>query len=215
MSTAFRKRDSRTDMDPKGKTALITGAARVGGAVAEALAARGCRVALSYRFSRNAAEKTARAIQRRGGETLLLRADLARDIEARRLVAAVLRRWGRLDVLLNMASLYERTSLAALRRPGAATRALRWMRAPTVVNLVTPVPQTRGSRTLASQMRVRVMPERPTPGPPTLALSTPGHAMPASCSSLTVGSSLSLEMGNTRGRRRCSRRPSPSSSGPG
>ncbi|HND63450.1 MAG TPA: SDR family NAD(P)-dependent oxidoreductase, partial [Elusimicrobiota bacterium] len=112
-------------MDPKGKTALITGAARVGGAVAEALAARGCRVALSYRSSRNAAEKTARAIQRRGGETLLLRADLARDIEARRLVAAVLRRWGRLDVLINMASLYERTSLAALRRPGAATRALR------------------------------------------------------------------------------------------
>lgn len=112
-------------MDLQGKTVLITGAARVGSAVAEALAERGCRVALSYRSSRSAAEKTARAVLARGGEAMTVRADVTRETDARRLVDAVRRRWGRLDVLVNMASLYERTPLASLRRPGAASRALR------------------------------------------------------------------------------------------
>ena len=45
-------------MDIAGKTALITGGARMGHAVAEILARRGCAVALTYRSSVEAAEST-------------------------------------------------------------------------------------------------------------------------------------------------------------
>ena len=48
-------------MDPNGKVALITGGARIGQVVADALANRGCSLSLTYRDSRDAAEKTAGA----------------------------------------------------------------------------------------------------------------------------------------------------------
>src|SRR5881397_3735963 len=47
-------------MDPRDKVALITGGARLGETVAVALALRGCHVALTYRGSRQSAERTAR-----------------------------------------------------------------------------------------------------------------------------------------------------------
>jgi NAD(P)-dependent dehydrogenase (short-subunit alcohol dehydrogenase family) len=103
-------------VDVKGKRALVTGGARIGAVVAEALARRGCRVALTYSRSRAAAEKTARAVKALGAAALTVQADLARPEEADRAVDAVVKAWGGVDVLVHLASVYGKTPLASLEK---------------------------------------------------------------------------------------------------
>jgi NAD(P)-dependent dehydrogenase (short-subunit alcohol dehydrogenase family) len=89
-----------------GRVALITGGKRIGAAVAAALAARGADVALSYRTSRGEADETANGIAALGRRTHVVQADLADPEQCRRAVGETVERLGRLDVLVNMASLY-------------------------------------------------------------------------------------------------------------
>ncbi len=89
-----------------GKAALITGGKRIGSAVALALASAGADVALCYRSSREEAETAARAIEQLQRRVLLVRADLSAPDECRRVVAEAAAAFGRLDVLINMASVY-------------------------------------------------------------------------------------------------------------
>src|SRR5262249_23675842 len=98
-------------MDVAGKVALVTGGARIGQAVALALARRGCALALTYRQSHAAAEAAAAPARAAGGRAGGVRGR-ARDAAA--VAAAVLgveRALGRLDVLVNLASTYVRTPL--------------------------------------------------------------------------------------------------------
>ncbi len=101
-------------MDPKGKVALITGGARIGRTVAEELARRGSDVALTYRGSRESAEETATGVRKLGARAFTVRADFAEAGAAAAAVRAVQGELGRLDILVCMASLYERTPLAEL-----------------------------------------------------------------------------------------------------
>jgi NAD(P)-dependent dehydrogenase (short-subunit alcohol dehydrogenase family) len=93
-------------MNLTNRVALITGGARIGARVAVALAERGADVALVYRRSATAAERTASEIHARGRRTWLHTADLAQPSECRRVVDAVTQAAGRIDVLVNMASVY-------------------------------------------------------------------------------------------------------------
>jgi NAD(P)-dependent dehydrogenase (short-subunit alcohol dehydrogenase family) len=87
-----------------GKTALVTGAAGgIGLAVAERLAAEGCRVLLSD-IDAKRLHAAAAALAESGAETAVVAADLAIAAERQRLVPAVVERWGRLDVLVNNAA---------------------------------------------------------------------------------------------------------------
>jgi len=96
-----------------GKTALVTGGAvRVGRAIALALAAAGCDVAIGYKSSATAARATVAELGRLGVRAVALRADLADPAAARRLVATAARQLGRLDLLVNNAALLARTPLA-------------------------------------------------------------------------------------------------------
>jgi NAD(P)-dependent dehydrogenase (short-subunit alcohol dehydrogenase family) len=101
-------------MDLTGKVALITGGKRIGATVAAVLAARGADVALSYRGSRDEAEATATAVKAFGRRALVVQADVSAPDECRRLVAETVAALGRLDVLINMASLYARREYDAL-----------------------------------------------------------------------------------------------------
>jgi NAD(P)-dependent dehydrogenase (short-subunit alcohol dehydrogenase family) len=94
-------------MDLTGRAALITGGARVGGAVADALAAAGADVALLYRQSKASAERAADAVRARGRRAETRRADLADPGECQAAVDAVAAAFGRLDVVVNMASVYQ------------------------------------------------------------------------------------------------------------
>ncbi|MBP9699292.1 MAG: SDR family oxidoreductase [Elusimicrobia bacterium] len=110
-------------MDLTGKVALITGGARIGREVALALARSGCSVAVVYRSSRSAALETAKQAVALGVDALALPADVSQRAFARSVVSRVIRRWGRLDVLINMASHYEKTPLNTLASPARRDQA--------------------------------------------------------------------------------------------
>ena len=93
-------------MDLTDRGALITGGKRIGAAVAIDLAGRGMHLALSYNRSRREAEEAADAVRSAGRRVFLIQADLSRGEECRRLVDESAASLGRLEVLINMASVY-------------------------------------------------------------------------------------------------------------
>lgn len=93
-------------MELRDRVALITGGKRIGAAIAINLAGRGMHVALSYNRSRAEAEAAATAIRDAGRQVVLIQANLAQASECQRLVHDTVKQLGRLDVLINMASVY-------------------------------------------------------------------------------------------------------------
>ncbi len=97
-----------------GKAALLVGARRMGEPLARALAERGADVALSYRTSPEAAEVAATAVRGAGRRAMVLPCDV-RDVDAvKAMVDLVATDFGRLDVLVVMASRYEHVPFDAL-----------------------------------------------------------------------------------------------------
>ena len=92
----------------KNKVALITGGKRIGRVIAGQLAARGVDVALGYLRSRDEAEQAARSVRASGRRAEIVQADLSQPDGCRVLVSTAAERLGRLDILLNMASVYAR-----------------------------------------------------------------------------------------------------------
>src|SRR4029077_3506570 len=99
-------RDEETLMDLIGRAALITGGKRIGAAVAKAFAVAGMDVALSYNRSRAEAEAAAAEIKDAGRRSYLASANLGNPDDCRALVEGAAAAFGRLDVLVNMASVY-------------------------------------------------------------------------------------------------------------
>jgi NAD(P)-dependent dehydrogenase (short-subunit alcohol dehydrogenase family) len=97
-----------------GAVALITGGKRIGAAVAVDLAEAGADVALVYNRSRDEAEQTAARVGAAGRRALVAQADLGDPAQCRAVVDRAAAELGRLDVLVNMASLYERKDYASL-----------------------------------------------------------------------------------------------------
>ena len=97
-----------------GKTALLTGVKRIGAAVAESLALAGADLLLVYNRSGDGADATVTRIRAVGRRALAIEADLSRPVECHRVVDAAVREFGRLDVLIAMASLYENVPLEAI-----------------------------------------------------------------------------------------------------
>jgi len=93
-------------MNLDGRVALITGGRRIGAVVATEVARGGADVALVYRQSRAEAEETAGVIKSLGRRALILQADLREPDACQRVVDGAVAGLGRLDVLVNMASVY-------------------------------------------------------------------------------------------------------------
>jgi len=93
-------------MEVTGKVALITGGRRIGAVVATGLARRGADVAIVYRTSRAEAEETDASLRALGRRTFLVQADLQQPDACRRVVDDTVAELGRLDILVNMASIY-------------------------------------------------------------------------------------------------------------
>jgi NAD(P)-dependent dehydrogenase (short-subunit alcohol dehydrogenase family) len=93
-------------MDLANKVALITGGKRIGAVIATELARAGADVALVYRASRAEAEETAAAVRSAGRRAAMFQADLS-DVEAAQtIIDGTVAELGRLDILVNMASVY-------------------------------------------------------------------------------------------------------------
>jgi len=102
-------------MELRGKVALVTGGAiRVGRAIALGLADAGADIVLSYHSSNAAAMETAAVIETRGQEALPVQADVSQVQQVQALIASAIVRFGRLDLLVNSASVWRRTPWAEL-----------------------------------------------------------------------------------------------------
>jgi len=93
-------------MELDGRVALLTGTRRIGAVVATELARGGADVAIVYRQSSAEAEETASAVRALGRRALVQQADVRDPNACRRVVDGVVDGLGRLDILVNMASLY-------------------------------------------------------------------------------------------------------------
>jgi pteridine reductase len=95
------------------KVALVTGAGkrRVGWHVADALAGRGCKLAVHYRSSAAEANDTVTHLKGRGVEAAAFQADLTDEKAVRGLIDATLKRFSRLDVLINCAAVWKSKKL--------------------------------------------------------------------------------------------------------
>ena len=101
-------------MDLHGRAAIITGGARMGEAIATALAGLGVDVALAYRSSSAAADRAATAVRALGRRAHTVRADLADPSACRAAVDEAASTFGRLDLVINMASVYRALPFDAL-----------------------------------------------------------------------------------------------------
>jgi enoyl-[acyl-carrier protein] reductase III len=89
-----------------GKTALVTGGSRgIGRAIAMRFAECGARVAVNYVRNTAAAEETAKAIRKAGGDALILKANLAKPEKVADMFAQLKKEWGdTLDFLVSNAA---------------------------------------------------------------------------------------------------------------
>ena len=86
--------------------ALVTGASRgIGRAIAERLGANHHAVAVNYFRSPDAAHDVVQAIEAQGGEAFVLQGSVASAEDRQRLIDETLKRFGRLDVLVNNAGI--------------------------------------------------------------------------------------------------------------
>jgi 3-oxoacyl-[acyl-carrier protein] reductase len=98
---------SATDEIRDRRVALVTGAGQgLGAALAMHLAGMGYAVAVHYRTSHEGAQSVVRTLREQGGEAECFQAQLHHDSEARACLAAVEKRWGRLDVLIQNAGIF-------------------------------------------------------------------------------------------------------------
>ncbi|HFD39030.1 MAG TPA: SDR family NAD(P)-dependent oxidoreductase, partial [Anaerolineae bacterium] len=97
-------------MEIAGKTALVTGGAqRVGRAITLALAGAGANVVINYHRSAAPAQETAAEARALGVGALPVQADVADHEQVAALVAAARERFGAVDILVNGASLWQKT----------------------------------------------------------------------------------------------------------
>ena len=91
-----------------GKVAVVTGASKgIGAAIAKALGAEGAAVVVNFSSSKADGEKVAKEIAALGGKAVAVKANLSEPEETERLLAESKKAFGRLDVLVNNAGIYE------------------------------------------------------------------------------------------------------------
>src|SRR5437764_4775684 len=91
-----------------GKVAVVTGASKgIGAAIAKHLADEGAAVVVNYATSKAGADRVVAEIAGDGGRAVAVQADVAQEADVRRLFAEAKQAFGRVDVLVNNAGVYE------------------------------------------------------------------------------------------------------------
>jgi 3-oxoacyl-[acyl-carrier protein] reductase len=92
----------------EGKVVVVTGASKgIGAEIARRLAAEGAAVVVNYASSKAGADKVVAQIVAKGGKAAAVRADVAKPEDITALFATTKKEFGRLDVLVNNAGIYE------------------------------------------------------------------------------------------------------------
>src|ERR671924_254075 len=99
----------------EGKVAVVTGASKgIGAAIAEQLAAEGAAVVVNYASSKAGAEAVVKRITQKEGKAVAVQADVSKPEDIKRLFAETKKAFGKLDVLVNNAGIYEFVPLEAI-----------------------------------------------------------------------------------------------------
>jgi 3-oxoacyl-[acyl-carrier protein] reductase len=98
-----------------GKVAVVTGASKgIGAGIAKALAAEGAAVVVNYASSKAGAETVVAAITKAGGKAIAVGGDVSKKAEAQGIIDAAIKKFGRLDILVNNSGVYEFSPLAEI-----------------------------------------------------------------------------------------------------
>ncbi|HVJ09468.1 MAG TPA: glucose 1-dehydrogenase [Acidisarcina sp.] len=98
-----------------GRIAVVTGASKgIGASIAEHLAAEGAAIIVNYASSRSDAEAVVARIVAQGGQAITVQADVSKQDEIGRLFSETKRIYGKLDILINNAGIYEYQPLGAI-----------------------------------------------------------------------------------------------------
>ena len=91
-----------------GKVAVVTGASKgIGASIARHLAAEGAAVVVNYSSSKDGADRVVADITSKGGKAVAVQANVAKQADIQRLFAETKKAFGKLDIVVNNAGIYE------------------------------------------------------------------------------------------------------------
>jgi 3-oxoacyl-[acyl-carrier protein] reductase len=99
----------------QGQVAIVTGASKgIGASIAKHLAAAGAAVVVNYSSSKAGADSVVAEITSQGGKAIAVQANVSKKAEIEQLFTAAKKAFGKLDILINNAGIYEFAPLEAV-----------------------------------------------------------------------------------------------------
>lgn len=98
----------------KGKNALIVGAKRIGQVVGKRLAQEGINLSISYRSSKEEAEKLKTEAEKLSVKSILVQGDVSSEADVKNMVNQTVKGLGSLDFVIDLASVFQKTPLETL-----------------------------------------------------------------------------------------------------